>query len=326
MGNNRKRYVKLATLALAVVFLFFAALLGLELWETKNGRFPEVEFENTNILYEDREYILKENIETFLILGLDKFEGKVTKDSYNNDQQADFIMLLVFDNDEKKCTAININRDSMTDVNILGVNGNKVDTVTQQIALSHTYGNGKNVSCRNTADAVSQLLQGVKVDHYASIKMDAVAIYNDLLGGVEVTVEDDFSGIDDDLVKGETVTLRGEQALRYIRTRYGLEDSSNSTRMNRQNQYVKALLEKTMQITKTNEEFITEASIKLSDYLVSDRSVTQLEELAKKFNDYEFTQHTGFGGKTKQGEEFVEFYPDEEEIKKTVIDLFYQPE
>mgnify|MGYP000585160404 FL=1 len=68
--------------------------------------------------------------------------------------------------------------------------------------------------------------------------MDAVPILNDLLGGVEVTVLDDFSGIDDTLIKGETVTLHGDHALTYVRERYGLEDSSNSTRMVRQRQYM----------------------------------------------------------------------------------------
>lgn len=323
VGNN-KRYIKLAALILVIVFLFFTALLGLELWETRSGKFKEVDFEEAYVTYKNKEYVLKENIETFLVLGLDKFEGNITADSYNNDQQADFIMLLVFDNDAKKCTLININRDSMTNVNVLGVNGNKIDTVKQQIALAHTYGNGRNVSCRNTADAVSELLNGIKIDHYASLKLDAVTIYNDLLGGVEVTVEDDFSGIDEGLVKGETVNLTGEQALHFIRTRYGLEDSSNSTRMKRQNQYMEALYKKTKQAIEADESFIAEASIKLSDYLISDRSVTQLQELVKKIDEYELSQIKEFEGKTKQGEEFMEFYPDVDEIKETVISLFYR--
>ena len=48
----------------------------------------------------------KKNIETFLVLGLDKFEGQVQSSSYNNDQQADFLMLFVFDNDKKEYSAI----------------------------------------------------------------------------------------------------------------------------------------------------------------------------------------------------------------------------
>ena len=42
------------------------------------------------------------------------------------------------------------------------------------------------------------------------------------------------------------MTLQGEQALRYVRTRYGLEDSTNSTRMARQQQYINALYAKAL--------------------------------------------------------------------------------
>ena len=206
-------------------------------------------------------YSLKKNVETFLVLGLDKFEGQAKNDSYNNDQQADFLMLFVFDNDAKKCTAIHVNRDTVADVNVLGLSGNKVYSVKEQIALAHTYGNGGKVSCRNVSDAVSGLLMGMKVNHYISLKMDALPVFNDLVGGVEVEVLDDFAGIDDTLVKGEKVTLMGDHALKYIRTRKNLEDSSNSTRMVRQQQYINALYEKTQQAIEKDEEFIIEASL-----------------------------------------------------------------
>ena len=166
-------------------------------------------------------------------------------------------------------------------------NGIKViNTVTKQIALSHTYGNGKEISCRNTADSVSELLYGMQIDHFISLTMDSVGIYNDLVGGVEVTVLDDFKGIDDTLIKGEKVLLKSKHALNYVRTRYGLDDSSNNNRMNRQQQYVNALFEKSKKITEKNDEFIIDASLKMADYIVSDRSVTQLQELAKKIVDY----------------------------------------
>ena len=122
--------------------------------------------------------MLKSDVETFLVMGLDKASGTASSDSYNNDKQADFLMLLVFDNATKKCSAIHINRDTMAEVDILGVAGEKIDTVKKQIALAHTYGNGKNVSCQNTADAVSRLLHDVKVNHYISLALDSVAIFN----------------------------------------------------------------------------------------------------------------------------------------------------
>ena len=322
--NDKRKLMRGLAVALLAVFLLTGAFLLLELWEKRQSIFPEQKTENTVYEYNGVEYVKNEDVESFLILGLDKFEDAINNDSYNNDQRADFVMLLVFDNSEKKFTAVHLNRDTMVNMNVLGVAGQKIGTVNKQLALAHTYGNGRDVSCRNTADAVSELLNGVKVNHYLSITMDAVPILNDLLGGVEVTVLDDFSGIDDTLIKGETVTLHGDHALTYVRERYGLEDSSNSTRMVRQRQYMTAVYDKAMLEIENDDNFVIEASSKLADYIVSDRSVNQLQEIAKKLSQYKFTEIETLEGESVIKDGLMEFRPDADSIDKIVFELFYK--
>ena len=322
--NDKRKLMRGLAVALLAVFLLTGAFLLLELWEKRQSIFPEQKTENTVYEYNGVEYVKNEDVESFLILGLDKFEDAINNDSYNNDQRADFLMLLVFDNSEKKFTAGHLNRDTMVNMNVLGVAGQKIGTVNKQLALAHTYGNGRDVSCRNTADAVSELLNGVKVNHYLSITMDAVPILNDLLGGVEVTVLDDFSGIDDTLIKGETVTLHGDHALTYVRERYGLEDSSNSTRMVRQRQYMTAVYDKAMLEIENDDNFVIEASSKLADYIVSDRSVNQLQEIAKKLSQYKFTEIETLEGESVVKDGLMEFRPDADSIDKIVFELFYK--
>ena len=322
--NDKRKLMRGLAVALLAVFLLTGAFLLLELWEKRQSIFPEQKTENTVYEYNGVEYVKNEDVESFLILGLDKFEDAINNDSYNNDQRADFLMLLVFDNSEKKFTAVHLNRDTMVNMNVLGVAGQKIGTVNKQLALAHTYGNGRDVSCRNTADAVSELLNGVKVNHYLSITMDAVPILNDLLGGVEVTVLDDFSGIDDTLIKGETVTLHGDHALTYVRERYGLEDSSNSTRMVRQRQYMTAVYDKAMLKIENDDNFVIEASSKLADYIVSDRSVNQLQEIAKKLSQYKFTEIETIEGESVVKDGLMEFRPDADSIDKIVFELFYK--
>lgn len=322
--NDKRKLMRGLAVALLAVFLLTGAFLLLELWEKRQSIFPEQKTENTVYEYNGVEYVKNEDVESFLILGLDKFEDAINNDSYNNDQRADFLMLLVFDNSEKKFTAVHLNRDTMVNMNVLGVAGQKIGTVNKQLALAHTYGNGRDVSCRNTADAVSELLNGVKVNHYLSITMDAVPILNDLLGGVEVTVLDDFSGIDDTLIKGETITLHGDHALTYVRERYGLEDSSNSTRMVRQRQYMTAVYDKAMLEIENDDNFVIEASSKLADYIVSDRSVNQLQEIAKKLSQYKFTEIETLEGESVVKDGLMEFRPDADSIDKIVFELFYK--
>ena len=324
-GFSKSSYIKIIIALISLTLVVGSGLLILHEWEKTSGQFPQHEFGDTTVVYDDKEYTLKNSIETFLVIGLDKFDGEASADSYNNDKQADFLMLFVFDNEKKQCSAIHINRDTITDVNILGLNGNKVDTQKKQIALAHTHGNGKDVSCRNTADSVSSLLLGMKVNHYVSATMDTVVKLNDLVGGVEVMVNDDFTGIDDTLIKGEKVVLMGDHALNFVRTRYGLEDDSNSTRMVRQQEYINGLYDKFCECAETDDEFIIKTSLELSDHIVSDRSVTQLQTLAQKFNDYEFLGIKDIEGESVAGEKFMEFHPNEKFVEKMVIDLFYQP-
>ena len=324
-GFSKSSYIKIIIALISLTLVVGSGLLILHEWEKTSGQFPQHEFGDTTVVYDDKEYTLKESVETFLVIGLDKFDGEASADSYNNDKQADFLMLFVFDNEKKQCSAIHINRDTITDVNVLGLNGNKVDTQKKQIALAHTHGNGKDVSCRNTAESVSSLLLGMKVNHYVSATMDTVVKLNDLVGGVEVMVNDDFTGIDDTLIKGEKVVLMGDHALNFVRTRYGLEDDSNSTRMVRQQEYINGLYDKFRECAENDDEFIIKTSLELSDHIVSDRSVTQLQTLAQKFNDYEFLGIKDIEGESVAGEKFMEFHPNEKFVERMVIGLFYQP-
>lgn len=328
MMNKEKSgnyFLKIIAILLCIIMIVAATLIVVNIWEKKQGLFKGDDFvavENT-VEFAGKEYTLKENIETFLIIGLDK-TNENPADSYNNNLQADFLMLLVIDNEKSEYSAFHINRDAMVDMNVLGVAGDKVGTTNKQIALAHTYGKGREVSCRNTADAVSELLMGVKINHFVSVKMDAVQVLNDLVGGVEVEVLEDFSGIDSTLIKGEKVTLKGEQALTYVRTRYGLEDSSNNTRMERQQQYIKSFYEALKVKTENDTNFVATASLKMTDYIVSDCSSNKLEAYFNKVEKYKFNDILDLDGETKKGETFMEFYPDENSLKQNVINLFYE--
>lgn len=327
MRNKTEEFGRKVLMAAAVVFVIIllvaTVLFVIQKWENKTSNAPAHEsVQNGTLVQDGREYVLKKNIETFLVLGLDKFENDNTS-SYNNDKQADFLLLFVLDNDKKTYTAIEVNRDTLAKMNVLGVAGDKIGEVTKQIALSHTYGNGKEVSCRNTANALSDLLLGVDVDHYVSFTMDAVPVINDFVGGVEVEVLDDLTSVDASLVKGEKVTLMGDTALTYVRARYGLDDPTNINRMKRQRQYIEALFEKTLALYDEGFSF-TELVVKLSDTLVSDRSTASLEKYVEKIREYEFQGIKEIEGESVEGVKNMEFYPDEKALSKLVIDVFYK--
>lgn len=325
--DKRRKRVYDLLIVLFVVSLVSSALLLIMYWEEGQGLFPEhTDIESSSVITIDGvNYVPDSDVQGILVIGLDKFEDALDGSGYKNDQQADFLMLFVVDNENETYSAIHLNRDTMAEINILGVAGEKIDTTLAQLALAHTYGNGREVSCRNTVDAVSGVLNNIKIDRYISVTMDAVPVVTDLVGGVNVEVKDDFSGVDDTLVMGETVTLQGEHALNFVRIRQGLEDSSNSTRMMRQQDYLVSLFEAFNEKMQSDENFLVNASLELSDYIVSNYTVHQLENLVENINDYEFKEIYDIDGESVIGEKYMEFYADTDSVTKLVVTLFYEP-
>ena len=330
------RVLKGAAAILAVVLVLLAGMLLLQRWEntqdapvSSSGEASSVEADapvdgREITYYNGTAYAKKEGLETVLLLGVDKFEEE-TPEGYLNNQQADFLLLLVMDKENETCTPIQLNRDTMTQIQILGVTGEPAGTFTGQLALAHTYGSGEEDSCENTMLAVSNLLYGMEIDHYVSLTMDGVALLNDLVGGVTVEVLDDFSGIDDTLVQGETVTLKGQQALTYVRSRGGLEDSSNLHRMERQRQYLSALQQQLKQVSQQDSGFTLDALLQLNEYMVSDCTVDQLSELGDSLAAYQVSDILTTPGEAKVGEEYMEFTVDEAALQQLVMDVFYEP-
>lgn len=330
MSRARRGLSFMQTIAMiaAFVFLVCIALIALNNWEANQDFSGSTPNQDPPLVHNGQEYVLKDNVETILVMGLDKYEhADEDEDGYYNDQQADFLMLFVLDHEAKTYETIHVDRDTMAEINVLGLAGQKIGTVTKQIALSHTYGNGRAISCRNTSDAVSNLLMDMKIDSYISMTMNSLPVFNDLVGGVEVTILDDFTGIDDTLIKGETMKLLGEQALNYVRSRYGLDDSSNEDRMLRQRQYLEALFDTTAECVAADENFIVDASTVMAQYMVSDLSLTELQETFKNISDYtEVGAIRAIEGEYKVGNNnFMEFHVNAESIKQIVIDVFYEP-
>ena len=330
------RVLKGTAAILAVVLVLLAGMLLLQRWEntqdapvSSSGEVSSVEagapVDGREITYYNgTAYAKRENLETVLLLGVDKFEGE-TPEGYVNNQQTDFLLLLVMDKENETCTPIQLNRDTMTQIQILGVTGEPAGTFTGQLALAHTYGSGEEDSCENTVLAVSNLLYGMEIDHYVSLTMDGVALLNDLVGGVTVEVLDDFSGIDDSLVQGETVTLKGQQALTYVRSRGGLEDSSNLHRMERQRQYLAALQQQLKAAVQQEDGFTLDALLQLNEYMVSDCTVDQLSDLGDSLAAYQVSDILTTPGDAQEGEEFMEFTVDEAALQQLVMDVFYEP-
>ncbi len=310
--------------ALAIVAT--GVMVGVFIWESTQDEFdkPNHWEASPTIEHNGVTYVINPDTHATLLIGLDAF-STTEPDSYINDKQADFILLLVFNETEKNVRALHINRDTMTEMNVLGVTGQPIGSIVRQLALSHTYGNGKNDSCRNVANAVSNLLGGIRIEQYISITMDGVQILNDAVGGVTVEVIGDLTSMDPALREGEKVTLMGQQALTYVRSRYGVQDGTNLSRMERQRQYLSALYEQMATAVSEQESFGTDVAQDISEYIVTSYSVGEIESLFESFDDYEFQGIRTIEGEAVMGNTYMEFYPDQEDLMEAIIEMLYEP-
>jgi len=272
----------------------------------------------------DGQWIAQKDMETLLVIGLDDLGGFEKSNSYNNTSQADFIVLLMKNKVSGEFNAIQLNRDTMTRIPVLGVTGQKAGYRQGQLALAYTYGRGREDSCRNTMEAVSHLLYGVEIDHYIVVTMDSVPIANDWVGGVTVDILDDFTKVDETMVRGETMKLVGQQALDYVRTRKGLEDSTNLHRMERQRQYAAKWLELATPLFK-NPGAIIDLVMQLSDYHYSDCTAGQLADFANAYANQPFDFVHTLEGENVQGDVYMEYHIDEDSVREMVLELFFEP-
>lgn len=327
----RKTPVKVILILVCVIALLIGIVLLLLSWEKRHYYF-ETEDDDWDqyaqdsgldeYYYEGELYAQKPDMQSILCIGVDKYEGENTELGKYNTEQCDFLLLLVLDNRSKVYTALQINRDTIADIPMLNKEGEIEGSETAQIALAHTYGSGGDDSCRNTVAAVSDLLTGIEIDHYISVTMDAVPIINDSVGGVTLTVAEDYPDVG--FVKGETITLMGDNALAYVRGRMTVGDGTNLGRMERQKQYMFALKDRYAEKSAEDSSLLLTALNAISDYMVSDCSIYDISDIVNATESYTFNGFRSLEGEAVQGEEFMEFHADSSALEKLIVELYYE--
>lgn len=332
-GKNRNTSWS-TPVTIILLLVIGVGLFGIHFWEKKDREseaalYPEEEAyapARVTLTLDGTDYTLRDDLDTYLLIGLDKFSDTLSDpELFTNNQQADFLFLMVVDKTAKSYSAIHLNRDAMTEISRLGLSGKRIGSFTGQLALSHTFGSGGKDSCRNTVRAVSEYLRGIPVEHYLSLTMDAIPVLNDLVGGVTVYIEDDFSAIDPSLVQGQTIRLRGQQALTFVRTRHYVDDSSNLSRMKRQQAYLNGLYDQVSLKLQADDGFAARFASRLVDFSVSDLTTDELSALADRLKDYAFTGIDSIDGEAVLGEKYIEFYTDESDLRDLLIRVFLTP-
>lgn len=326
--EQKNKTVFHAVAALLAVLAVVLVLYGGGRWLEKRAEKPETRTElpqadQETVEVDGTTYRKRDDLSVILAMGVDH-ETQETYD-YRKAGQADFLRLIVLDNKNKTVQQLQIDRDTITPVTMLGVLGDRYEPVTQQICLGYAFGDGRQSSCEVTVEAVENLLGGQKIDQYLSMGLDGISTLNDLAGGVTVTLEDDFSAIDPAMTKGTTLTLWGDQAEVYVRTRRSIGVGTNEARMARQEQYIRQITSQLDAKVQQDQNFVLTAYDALEPYLYTNIPRGQLANEAWVAKDYERMDTIKPEGTYQVGDDgFMEFYPDADALQQAVLQLFYE--
>ncbi|MFF7314617.1 LCP family protein [Streptomyces sp. NPDC008137] len=187
-----------------------------------------------------------------LLIGSDARDSKENqklggaRETFGATPLADVQMLLHLSADRTNMSVISMPRDTLVKIpKCTDPDDGKVYEATQGRAMTNqSLGHG-GPGC---AVATWQELTGIHIDHFIMVDFAGVVSMADAVGGVPVCVDANIHSRTSDgkgsglrLEKG-TSYIQGEQALQWLRTRYGFEDGSDLARAKAQHMYMNAMV------------------------------------------------------------------------------------
>lgn len=273
------------------------------------------------ISYNGKKYKENTSIKSYLFIGVDEREDDFVDEELTPGTagQADCLILLVLNTDTNEANILQINRNAMTELDIYNELGAVDKTVTGSVCLQYAYCTGGKRSCIAQRKTVEELLFNISIDGYLTMSLPGIADINDALGGVDVTMENDYTWIDPSFTEGSTVHLEGEAATHFVQYRDKSVFNSVQDRMNRQTAYVTSLIN-SMKNT-DGESVAGKISQYIGSTILTDLKSSELNELVKY--DYNTDNVLYLPGEMVQGEEYEEYNVDNTELQEMIINLFY---
>ena len=267
-------------------------------------------------------------VKAVLCIGVDRRGEMKERTVPGSGGQADGIFLAAWDTARNTIRFLAIPRDTITRITLTDLSGNVLGKDVQHLTLAYAYGDGRELSCEYTVEAVSELLGGLTIDHYMAVDTDSISVLNDGVGGVTVTIEEPgLATRDPELKLGETVTLKGKQAETFVRYRDIHQDNTALFRMDRHQQYMEGFFAALKTKAAEDDSILIRLLDSIQDHMVTDM---QKDQYLKAALDVLNTQQLGSGdfytlpGSGVTTARYDEFYVDQEAMIPVILDLFYR--
>ncbi len=279
----------------------------------------EIIDDGAEVHYKGKKYNFNKNLTSILVMGVDKENIEDLGDEgYNG--QADALFLIVADTSTGEVDLISISRDSMVNVDTYTPDGTYITNRRMQLCLSYAYGKDEEASAMNVIKSLSELMYGIPINSYFTMDVAALRILTDKVGGVTVPeYTRDYSK-----PTGRQVTLWGEDAEKYIRSRDTSQLDSNLNRMERQKAFISAFASKVVALTKQDIKTPINLYNALNGYIYTDIGLDEITYMAGNFMGGVANMDTySVAGEVIRGEKYAEFEVDSEALYELVLEVFY---
>ncbi|MFC5217593.1 LCP family protein [Streptomyces coerulescens] len=250
--RRRRRVLRWSATTLAVVILGTAGA-GYLYYQHLNGNIEEDHLNlGDNKVAEPTPNAAGQTPLNILLIGSDardtaenqKLGG--AKETFGSTPLADVQMLLHLSADRSNMSVISMPRDTLVQIpKCTDPDDGKVYPASNgRVMTNQSLGHG-GPGC---SVATWQELTGIHIDHFMMVDFAGVVSMADAIGGVPVCVDANIYSRDSEghgsglkLEEG-THPVKGEQALQWLRTRYGFEDGSDLARAKAQHMYMNSMV------------------------------------------------------------------------------------
>lgn len=315
----------------AVVALFVLIVFVVRAEISKNNAYKVGNVEATDksnyLEYNGGEYYYNKSVTSIALIGIDSTGELKTSSGYGDQPRADNITLVIFNRADKTIKLLPISRDTMTDVKTFSARGHETGTLYTHLGLAFTFGNGGKASSMNVCNSVSGLLYGAEVYRYVTTNIDSISYANKLIGGVTVTVpNNDLAFKYPEMTAGAKVQLTDANVADFLRYRDTAALGSNNGRMERQQAFLEAYIKKLAKLSKND-------YVEMWDKLSNDKTKVRTNmtknmfmKLIANIDKYSYNpskDNLKIEGTNTVTDGYDAFYPDDEKLKKLVVDTFF---
>ncbi len=259
-------------------------------------------------------------LRTVLFLGVDSRDTEqLDKKGVGTGGRSDTIILLVIDQDAKTVQPVTLSRDTMTSVDVYDRDRNFLFSGQMQLNMQYSFGDSPKRSCLLAKNKVSEVLHGMPIQSYISLTMDGIVAAGEAMGGVTVTLEEDWTDIDPTYTAGSTITMDGPALEHFIRYRDTGSVGSNNVRMERHRWFIQQMF---LQLNKMGSSMLENLMNQVQPYMETDMDGDTIKQLASYAVS---STMLNVPGQTNHGQAHDEYYIDEAALEKFLLELFYVP-